>query len=82
MIIERDLPIKMDDGVVLRGDVYRPDTKERVPIIMAGSHKKAGEYVAKLLYIAARRRWREARTMVAEVMMIRRSGRRLTSCFK
>ncbi|MFP6890291.1 MAG: CocE/NonD family hydrolase [Nitrospinota bacterium] len=36
MIIERDLPIKMDDGVVLRGDVYRPDTKERVPIIMAG----------------------------------------------
>ena len=26
MIIERDLPVKMDDGVVLRADVYRPDT--------------------------------------------------------
>jgi predicted acyl esterase len=26
MIIERDLPIKMDDGVTLRVDVYRPDT--------------------------------------------------------
>ena len=36
MIIERDLPIKMDDGVVLRADVYRPDTKEKVPVVMAG----------------------------------------------
>ena len=36
MIIERDLPIKMDDGVVLRADVYRPDTKAKVPIVMAG----------------------------------------------
>ena len=36
MIIERDLPIKMDDGVTLRVDVYRPDTKIRVPVVMAG----------------------------------------------
>ena len=36
MIIERDLPIKMDDGVTLRVDVYRPDTKTRVPVVMAG----------------------------------------------
>ena len=36
MIIERDLPVEMDDGVVLRVDVYRPDTKEKVPIVMAG----------------------------------------------
>ena len=36
MIIERDLPVEMDDGVVLRVDVYRPDTMEKVPIVMAG----------------------------------------------
>ena len=36
MIIERDVPIKMDDGVVLRADVYRPDTKAKVPVVMAG----------------------------------------------
>ena len=36
MIIERDLPIKMDDGVTLRVNVYRPDTKKRVPVVMAG----------------------------------------------
>lgn len=34
MIIERDLPIAMDDGVVLRADVYRPDTASPVPVIM------------------------------------------------
>ncbi|MSO81215.1 MAG: CocE/NonD family hydrolase [Alphaproteobacteria bacterium] len=36
MIIERDVPIRMDDGVVLRADVYRPDTTARVPVVMAG----------------------------------------------
>ena len=36
MIIERDLPVEMDDGVVLRVDVYRPDTKAKAPIVMAG----------------------------------------------
>ena len=36
MIIERDLQIKMDDGLVLRCDVYRPDTEKKVPIVMAG----------------------------------------------
>ena len=36
MIIERDLQIKMDDGLVLRCDVFRPDTKKKVPIVMAG----------------------------------------------
>ena len=40
-----------------------------VPIVMAGSHEKAGEYVAKMLYIAARRRWRENRIFVTEVMI-------------
>lgn len=32
-----------------------------VPIILAGDHERAGRYVSRLLFTAARRRWREAR---------------------
>ena len=39
-----------------------------VPVIMAANHELAGQYVAKLLFIAARRRWREARALVGSVM--------------
>ena len=28
MIIERDVPITMDDGLIIRADVYRPKTKD------------------------------------------------------
>lgn len=38
-----------------------------VPILMAGDHKRAGVYTSRLLYIAARRRWREARALVENV---------------
>lgn len=34
MLIERDLPVPMEDGLVLRADVYRPDTTAPVPVIM------------------------------------------------
>jgi len=34
MLIERDLPVPMDDGLVLRADVYRPDATAPVPVIM------------------------------------------------
>ena len=34
MVIERDLQITMDDGLVLRADVYRPKTDAPVPVIM------------------------------------------------
>ena len=34
MIIERDLSVPMDDGFVLKADVYRPDTADPVPTIM------------------------------------------------
>lgn len=37
-----------------------------LPIVMAGDHERAGKYVAKLLFIAARRRWREARSLIVE----------------
>lgn len=31
-----------------------------LPVLMAGNHRRAGKLVARLLYISARRRWREA----------------------
>lgn len=34
MIIERDVPIAMDDGLVLRADIYRPKTTAPVPVVM------------------------------------------------
>jgi hypothetical protein len=39
-----------------------------LPVIMAGDHERAGRCVSRLLFIAARRRWREARAMIHEVM--------------
>ena len=38
-----------------------------VPVLMSGDRRQAGKYVSRLLFIAARRRWREARSLVAEV---------------
>ena len=38
-----------------------------VPIIMAENHERAGRYVSRLLFTAARRRWRELRTLAAAV---------------
>ncbi|MBV9230444.1 MAG: CocE/NonD family hydrolase, partial [Chloroflexi bacterium] len=34
MIIERDLEIPMDDGIILRADLFRPETDEKVPVVM------------------------------------------------
>ncbi len=36
MIIERDLEIPMNDGLILKADVYRPETSDKVPVILAG----------------------------------------------
>jgi DNA excision repair protein ERCC-4 len=38
-----------------------------VPFIFAGTRDAAAKAVSRLLYIAARRRWREARTLIGEV---------------
>lgn len=35
-----------------------------LPVLMAGNHRRAGELVKRLLYIAARRRYREAKTFI------------------
>ena len=45
MIIERDVSILMDDGVLLRADVYRPDVSDPVPVIMTmGPYGKGVKY--------------------------------------
>lgn len=41
---------------------------EGLPFHFAGSHRGAEEVTRKFLYIVARRRWREARALVADVM--------------
>ena len=33
-----------------------------IPIFMIGDHERAGKYVSRLLFLAARRRWRELQT--------------------
>lgn len=32
-----------------------------LPVLMAGDHERAGQYTARILYTAAKRRWRECR---------------------
>jgi predicted acyl esterase len=45
VIIERDVPIPCDDGLILRGDVFRPDDGKPAPVIMAlGPYGKGVEY--------------------------------------
>jgi predicted acyl esterase len=35
MVIDWDVPVTMDDGLVLRADVYRPVAEGRYPIILS-----------------------------------------------
>jgi len=35
MRIDWDVPIRMDDGLVLRADVYRPEKEGRFPVILS-----------------------------------------------
>lgn len=38
-----------------------------LPVVMATDHDRAGRFTAKLLYVAARRRWRELRALAAGI---------------
>ena len=58
------------------GDTYRPFagdgdgmsiTATISPVVMAGDHARCGKYVSRILYIAARRRWKESRGLVQSV---------------
>jgi predicted acyl esterase len=51
MVIERDLQVTMDDGLVLRADVYRPKTDAPVPVIMT-----LGPYGKGVMYQATTKR--------------------------
>ncbi len=44
MRIDWDVPIEMDDGLVLRADVYRPVKKGRYPVIL--THGPYGKWLA------------------------------------
>ncbi|GAA1930999.1 CocE/NonD family hydrolase [Streptantibioticus ferralitis] len=45
MIIDRDVAVPIDDGAVLRADVFRPDITEPVPVIMTlGPYGKGVRY--------------------------------------
>lgn len=39
-----------------------------VPVVMADSHERAGKFVSRMLYTAAKRRYRESRNLVANVL--------------
>jgi ERCC4-type nuclease len=45
-----------------------------LPVLMAGDHERAGRYVSRLLFTAARRRWREARALVDGLLTAQASG--------
>jgi DNA excision repair protein ERCC-4 len=38
-----------------------------LPVLLVGDHDRAGRYVGRLLFTAARRRWREARALVGTI---------------
>ena len=38
-----------------------------LPVVMAGDHERAGQFVSRILCIAARRRWREASALIGSV---------------
>jgi len=39
-----------------------------LPVLMSGNHRRAGEMVSRMLFIAARRRWKEARGLIQSVL--------------
>lgn len=39
-----------------------------LPVIMAGDHARAGRFASRILYTAARRRWREMRPLLRNVI--------------
>ena len=45
MHIDWDIPIEMDDGLVLRADLFRPDPTGTYPVILSyGPHAKGHSY--------------------------------------
>lgn len=40
-----------------------------LPIVMCGNHERAGRFAARILFTAARRRWRESRELIANCVV-------------
>jgi uncharacterized protein len=51
-IIERDIPVTMRDGVILRADVYRPQIVSRQPVLLTRTPYGKGESVAGFIFSA------------------------------
>ena len=34
MVVDKDVPVTMSDGVILSADVYRPDKPGRYPVLL------------------------------------------------
>ncbi|HEX4145156.1 MAG TPA: hypothetical protein VHY91_16740 [Pirellulales bacterium] len=39
-----------------------------IPVVLAGDRERAAKYVGRILYMAARNRWREARALVSGIL--------------
>ena len=54
--VERDIAVPMRDGIVLRADVYRPETVGRLPVLVYrtpyGKHNAADSYQTHLKAVA------------------------------
>lgn len=38
-----------------------------IPLVMAGNHQRAGQFIGRILFCYARRRWRELRVLAGEL---------------
>jgi DNA excision repair protein ERCC-4 len=45
-----------------------------LPVLMAGNHVRAGQYVSRILFTAARRRWRENRQLLAKLEEVKKDA--------
>ncbi|MGE5224897.1 MAG: CocE/NonD family hydrolase [Omnitrophica WOR_2 bacterium] len=55
LIVERDVATPMRDGVILRADVYRPDSPERLPVLLSRTPYGKGLSSVGFALIAAER---------------------------
>lgn len=47
-----------------------------LPVVMCGDHDRAGKFAARILYTAAKRRWREARALLGDGAEVSTEGTR------
>jgi putative CocE/NonD family hydrolase len=55
ILVERDVPVPMHDGTILRADIYRPDTSSRFPVLLQRTPYGKGFSETSYALIAAER---------------------------